>query len=95
MGIEAIGVLSGTLSGERTIDGRLSAVNSLKGSLSPGGTAQVLEEYTGEYTVVPSTDITQVLATANKLLTDDITVEVIRYVETDNLQDGKTVFIGY
>lgn len=52
------------------------------------------DEYTGEYEVTLKTFDAQVLQTANKLLSDDITVKKVPYSETSNKADGKTVYIG-
>lgn len=49
--------------------------------------------YTGAYQVTPKTGA-QVLPTAQKLMTGDMTVKAIPYYETSNLSDGETVYIG-
>lgn len=53
--------------------------------------------YQGEdcpYTVSSLADQDQVLPTKNKLLTDNITVEKIRYQEVSNPSGGVTTYIG-
>ena len=58
------------------------------GGGSPGG-----EEYPGPYTVTPTRE-NQVLRTAQKVATRNITVFEIPYVEVSNLSGGKTATIG-
>lgn len=48
--------------------------------------------YTGPYTVTPKVEA-QTLETAQKLMTDDVSVKAIPYYEMDN-KEGTTVFIG-
>lgn len=50
--------------------------------------------YDGAYDVTPSAYDQQILATKDKLLTDDITVRVIPYAEVMNLSGGYTATIG-
>lgn len=49
--------------------------------------------YTGPFDVVPSAD-EQVLKTAKKTVTNDITISQIPYTEISNLSGGYTVSIG-
>jgi len=51
-------------------------------------------KYTGSYTARSQADEAYQLPTANRYLTDNITVEKIPYYETSNLADGLTVYIG-
>lgn len=51
------------------------------------------EEYKGDYTVTPRVS-EQKLATAEKLLKNDVVVKEIPYAEVSNLTGGKTVTIG-
>lgn len=51
------------------------------------------EMYYGDYTVVPSRE-EQVLATANKLMADNVTIEEIPYSVTSNTAGGTTFYIG-
>lgn len=50
--------------------------------------------YDGAYTVHSEAHEVQILPTANKQLTKNITVEKIPYFETSNLSDGITIYIG-
>ena len=50
--------------------------------------------YNGVYNVVPSANQKIMLETADKLLTDNITVKEIPYYETSNIVGGNTVYIG-
>lgn len=49
--------------------------------------------YVGPYEVTPDFD-TQTLDTAQKTMTDDVTVEPIPVYRTSNPQGGKTIYIG-
>lgn len=51
------------------------------------------EVYEGEYTVTPRV-YQQVLETKDKLMLDDVTVEIIPLARTINLSNGYTVTIG-
>lgn len=51
------------------------------------------EPYTGSYIVTPTFE-TQRLATKNKLLQDDVTVDPIAVARVENPAGGKTIFIG-
>ncbi len=51
------------------------------------------EQYKGSYTVTPSVT-EQKMATKNKVMLDDVTVEAIPYAEVTNTSNGKTVTIG-
>lgn len=88
---------------ERIIHGHLSAVGGLKGSLSGteeiGGTVTLpaiaeAPRYEGPYTVLPRLGGDIVLATAAKLMGDDVTVKKIPVVSTSNIYGGQTVVIG-
>lgn len=52
------------------------------------------EPYEGEYTVIPSTDSSQTLKTAQKFMSRDVTVQKIPYFEVSNNSGGMTVSIG-
>lgn len=52
------------------------------------------EIYDGAYSVHSEVNEVQILPTANKQLTKNITVEKIPYYETSNLSDGITIYIG-
>ena len=59
------------------------------------GTAIMVNEadpYEGDYTVTPKVTA-QVLPTASKIMTDDVTVKAIPYYDTSNLY-GTTIYIG-
>lgn len=51
------------------------------------------EEYKGDYVVTPRVS-EQKLATADKVLNNDVVVREIPYAEVSNLTGGKTVTIG-
>lgn len=52
-----------------------------------------IEAYDGPYVVTPAID-SQVLSTAQKRMTDNMTVKAIPYFQTSNPQMGETVYIG-
>lgn len=51
------------------------------------------ESYDGPYTVTPDFE-TQELATKDKLLKDNVTVDPIAVARVENPAGGKTIFIG-
>lgn len=51
------------------------------------------EPYDGPYTVTPDFE-TQELATKDKLLKDNVTVDPIAVARVENPSGGKTIFIG-
>lgn len=85
--------LSGAISGTGKLSGKLTPQNTvISGEVSSDILAA--KKYPGPYNVVPR-KVDQTLDTADKLLTDDITVDAINYSEVDNPVGGKTVNIGY
>ncbi len=83
------GILSGQIKAEGMLSGQIFSEGILEGRLIlPVG----YEDYTGEYNVVPKIEA-QSLPTADKHLTDNVTVEPIPYYEVSN-QKGKTIIIG-
>lgn len=69
------GELSGRLTAGERISGRLAAEERIRGSLTIP--SRILpEEYEGSYDVTPGPE-EQILATANRWLTEDITVQPI------------------
>lgn len=52
------------------------------------------EVYKGEHVVTPSRYDGTVLQTADKLMTDNVTVKTIPYFVTGNLSGGNTCYIG-
>lgn len=86
--------LSGTISSGAKITGIISPVDPevISGTISSDILAS--KKYPGPYEVIPR-KVEQILPTADKLLTDDVTVDAINYSETTNPAGGKTVNIGY
>ncbi len=83
------GMLSGQIRAEGILSGQLVAEGVLGGKLIlPVG----YEDYAGSYNVTPKIEV-QSLPTADKHLTDNVTVEAIPYYEVSN-QKGKTIIIG-
>lgn len=85
--------LSGAISGKGELSGKLTSERAIiSGEISSDILAA--KKYPGPYEVFPR-KVDQTLDTADKLLTDDITVNAINYSEVDNPIGGKTVNIGY
>lgn len=87
------GELTGKLKGYETISGFLNAENEISGILNISSTVGVTP-YDGLYEVTPKAWDAQILETAHKLMTDNVTVFKVPYYETSNLYDGLTVFIA-
>lgn len=83
------------LSGVVVTDGTLAGtvVNGIKKLNGSVRMPVSFEAYAGGYVVTPRVE-EQVLATHNKRMVDDVTVEAIPYWEVDNTSDGQTVIIG-
>lgn len=87
-------------------DARLTVANgariSLRASETPSASLKVGAEiydiggaeYDGEYVIRPQPHDEQVLPTAHKKLSRDVTVERIPYYETSNPSGGYTAIIG-
>jgi hypothetical protein len=82
-GLKAFESIRGTISGESTLSGTLSAA-----------TGQDYDIYSGEYEIIPDVEDEQTLETAHKLLTDNIVVAKVPYFETSNDSNGNTAYIG-
>lgn len=83
------GILSGQIRAEGILSGQIFPEGVLEGQLIlPVG----YEDYAGAYNVIPKIEA-QSLPTADKHLTDNVTVEPIPYYEVSN-QKGKTIIIG-
>ena len=91
-GLAGVGTLKGKLSGESTLKGKLRGVGSLKGKLSVGQ-GMAYDDYEGPYVVTP-TFSTQILHTADKHMTDVVTVNEIGVSRVENPTGGITVYIG-
>jgi len=82
-GIKSFESISGSISGESTLQGTLSVA-----------TGQDYDIYVGDYEITPMVDKDQTLNTANKLLTKDLVIAKVPYIETSNDSNGKTAYIG-
>ena len=88
------GTITGRLDGALVLHGTLEARGQLTGTLTlPNLTPPVHPSYDGPYEVTPRFH-EQTLKTKNKLMTDDVTVEVIPAHEVSNPAGGLTVTIG-
>lgn len=58
-----------------------------------GGSKPEAERYTGDYVVTPSFEADE-LATKDKVLTDNVTIEAISVKKISNTTGGNTVIIG-
>ena len=81
----------GTISKKGTLSGRISGQKSITGKLSLKVFSPPL--YIGDYEVTPRL-YTQSLDTDGKLMADDVTVYEIPITRTSNPQGGQTVLIG-
>lgn len=84
--------LTGIISSESNLSGKLSVIPSLSGTISSGSNNGSI--YDGEYEVTPDVTEAQMLPTAKKYLTNDIVVNKVPYSETSNSSNGLTVYIG-
>lgn len=53
-----------------------------------------IEEYVGQYEVIPLPLVEQILQTTNKVLVEDVVVAPIPYATVSNLAGGYTAIIG-
>lgn len=53
-----------------------------------------IDEYTGQYEVIPLPNVDQILRTQGKVLKHDIIIEPIPYAEVSNTAGGVTCIIG-
>lgn len=86
-----IGQLNCQISGVNSLNGTLSAVSNMPGTVSPKINRD--KYYTGTYEVTPLADKVQVLPTADKILTDDITINKVPFHEAHN-ESGTTAYIA-
>lgn len=87
---ENFGVLCGTVSQESGLTGAINSKWNVSGTVYIDGGR---EKYTGSYEVTPRAN-EQTLATANKIMSNDVTVKEIPYAEVANPAGGTTVIIG-
>jgi hypothetical protein len=70
-------------------DGNVLSKVTVTAQIKGGGA----EEYEGDYSVTPTVD-GQTLMTANKYMSDDLTIEAIPTFEVSNDSGGKTFYIA-
>ena len=75
---------------EGVIYGSISSPINLRGRVSISSDR---EYYSGNYHVAPKTN-SQILSTLDKVMAENIVVEAIPYVETENSEGGIAVTIG-
>ena len=63
-------------------------------TVNVGRTGGDIPVYSGSYTVIPKPEDEVVLPTANKLLSDNVTVGRVPFYEVTNQSGGKTFIIG-
>ena len=85
--------LNGIISNEGRLTGTISGIDD---KISGAVSSDILshKKYAGPYEVYPR-KVDQLLNTSDKLLTDDIKVDAIRYSEVSNPEGGVTINIGY
>ena len=100
--ISAVPGISGAISAVSQLSGEILAAGALSGSLSSpvtlGGVITIPPLvggviYDGDYTVTPKAFESTTLPTAEKLMTDDVTVLEIPYYATSNVH-GTTIYIA-
>lgn len=84
--------ICGTLTPSHNMTGAIFKRAAISGALTIPTYVDV-DLYSGSYDVSPNF-IGQILPTANKTMTDDVTVKPIEVQITTNTSGGKTVFIG-
>lgn len=87
------GVISGTLATIQTVTGIVSEMDTVSGGITVGGRGDY-PEYDGAYEITPLPGTDQILATAGRVLTENVNVLEIPYYETTNESGGYTVSIG-
>lgn len=83
-------------------DGELTGYLALESGGSIGGTVTIpelidvshREHYDGSYTVTSRPDRDLYLATRDKVMDDDMTIQKIAYHETSNVSGGLTAYIA-
>ena len=90
--INAVCEIHGVIKTAENVSGFISGSGNMTGTVAIGS-GFVTDKYTGEYVVIPKADNEQILKTANKLMSDDVTVKKVPYFETSN-QYGETVYIA-
>ena len=91
------GKLNASLSNTLSLGATLQKELEVSGNISPGNYTyndQDREYYTGSYQAVSSPREDQILPTAEKIMSNDVTVLKIPYYETINLSGGYTVTIS-
>ena len=83
--------IEATLTPTQKIGGIIKGIDSLIGMITVGGCG--IDEYRGDYEVLPSAKNDIVLDTDGKKMSRDVTVFKIPYYETANLY-GDTAYIG-
>ena len=87
--ITAKGYLSGNITAKANLSGDITA----SGALGQTVTLEQLPMYDGETEINPDF-IGKVLRTAQKKMSDNITVNPIQVESVSNIQGGRTVYIG-
>lgn len=86
--------LTGTLQERKKITGQIQLNNALSGVVQiPNFSPPIYPSYDGDYAVTPHF-YEQKLKTKNKLMTNNVTIEIIPAHEVTNLAGGLTVTIG-
>ena len=86
--------LSGTISNGGKITGNLAPVKPTVISGEVSSDILAAHKYDGPYEFIPR-KVEQTFPTADKLLTNDVTIDAINYSEINNPAGGKTINIGY
>lgn len=73
--------------------GFLPSVSDFDTTFSSTTGIAYVESYKGSYTATPAAE-DQILATKNKLMSDDVTLEAVPRYDVENTSGGRTVTIG-
>ena len=94
--ISSLEKISGNIKADNLkIDGNISPLEKTTGTITYGiGTGLNIQQYEGEYDIIPKAFEDEILNTKNKRLSKDITVKEIPYYETSNVSGGLTVYIA-
>lgn len=94
----------GTLIGEATLSGVLTAIPTIEGSLSEASSTSLegslstypktIPDYVGDYEITPKAHDDQTLETEGKIMTGNVVVFKVTKHETSNLSGGYTVYIA-
>lgn len=87
-----VGTLTGSITGESALSGRLVYEGHLAGSLATAYSSAGVK-YDGDYEVTPTVGGTK-LDTKDKYMVDDVKIKEIPFFEVGNTSGGSTIYIA-